>query len=120
MGGLLGDVRDLINDVQNTLDRNLAASPDNPVNTRHFLKRSLDKWARNDQLRIVGMSTRGKNFLMKRRQWYSDPLLLSISHPQMRHLRSLRLGVSDLSLHCYRRKSTQPICTFCSKESEST
>ena len=84
------------------------------MNKHTSLRDILRDWSTSDHMKAFRTSGRAKSYLKIHPIWYYDPLVLSVDHPMMRHLRSLRLGSSRLALHSqYRTETSSPHCVHC-------
>ena len=119
--GILGDVSDMTDKLVHLYDHKSSEDPLGQLNVRDFLVSTLRKWSQETQITSVSKSSGGKKYLHIHPEWGHDPLLLSLSHPMMRHMRALRIGASELNAHSYHRKGlSSPGCAYCGHSSEST
>ena len=106
VSGFLDDVQTIFRNAQHTINRKITLAGHNRGFRAHT-RRYFRKWPQREHLRVLQFSGKSQTYLFLHKGWYFDPLILSTTHPMMRHFRALRLGVSRLAAHAFHRVSLQ-------------
>ena len=84
------------------------------MNKHTSLRDIIRDWSIQNHMEKFRASGKAKLYLAMHPKWYYDPLVLSIDHPMMRHLRALRLSSSRLAQHSkYRAEGLSDQCSQC-------
>ena len=78
---------------------------------------AIVKWVEKLQIQSF-LKGRGVYVALRKQKWFWDPILYSIANPQMRLLRKLRFGVSELADHSFFLNNGNRICCNCTLQSE--